>query len=421
MQTAMQHPALTTEGRSLPSAGYQGDTRKPAHLAGADEVFAELCAALFTSLRRNDQRRKGMEYILGLLGTRGRKSVRNMAALIGGNGTDQSLHHFISGSTWDWTPVRRALAQYAMRVASPQAWVVRPLIIPKAGQHSVGVSKYFSPTDCQLLNAQRAIGVWAVSDQLSVPLNWRLHLPRTWVTDQVRRSQASIPSEVGPQTPSDYVISACREMRSDWELPPRPVVVNTCQSDAVAIVHRLRAEGMWPVARIADEVMLTVADPALTGHVASSLTASQIMRAARELKRPVGWLEHVSGAMRRQTSLIATVRVTAPLPRSFPARPGHTQPSMELLLVGVGDNGRQWPAELWLTSITAAQAAAVPQLSSLSRKVDQDFAEITDKVGIRDYAGRSYSGWHRHVTLASAAHAIAAIPAVPCSQADRAS
>ncbi|GAB3476662.1 IS701 family transposase [Amycolatopsis cihanbeyliensis] len=421
MQTTIQRPALTTEGRSPAQTGYLGDTRKPAHVTGTDEAFDELCSALFTSLRRNDQRRKGMEYILGLLGTRGRKSVRNMAALIGGNGTEQSLHHFVSGSTWDWTTVRRALAQYVMRAASTQAWVVRPLVIPKTGQHSVGVSKYFSPTDSQVLNAQWAIGVWAVSDQLSVPLNWRLHLPRTWITDQVRRSQASIPSEVRPQTPSDCVISACREMRAEWELPARPVVVNTCQPDAVATVCRLRAEGMWPVARIADEVMLTVADPALTGHVASALPASQIMRAARELKRPVGWLEHASGTMWRRTSLIATVRVTAPLPHSSPARPGHAQPSTELLLVGVGDNGRQWPAELWLTSMTAAQAAVIPQLSGFSSKVDQDFAEITDQVGIKDYAGRSYSGWHRHVTLVSAAHAIAAMSAVPCNQVDRAS
>jgi SRSO17 transposase len=37
--------------------------------------------------------------------------------------------------------------------------------------------------------------------------------------------------------------------------------------------------------------------------------------------------------------------------------------------------------------------------------VDRDFADIADRVGVRDYAGRSFAGWHRHMTLASAAHA----------------
>jgi syndecan 1 len=41
--------------------------------------------------------------------------------------------------------------------------------------------------------------------------------------------------------------------------------------------------------------------------------------------------------------------------------------------------------------------------------VDEDFDRIADQVGIRDYSGRSFDGWHRHVTLASAAHAVASV------------
>ena len=45
-------------------------------------------------------------------------------------------------------------------------------------------------------------------------------------------------------------------------------------------------------------------------------------------------------------------------------------------------------------------------------RVDEDFERITDRMGIRDYAGRSYDGWHRHVTLVSAAHTIIALNSV---------
>lgn len=41
--------------------------------------------------------------------------------------------------------------------------------------------------------------------------------------------------------------------------------------------------------------------------------------------------------------------------------------------------------------------------------MNQDFAQIAERVGIKDYSGRSFSGWHRHATLASAAHAVAVL------------
>jgi hypothetical protein len=49
------------------------------------------------------------------------------------------------------------------------------------------------------------------------------------------------------------------------------------------------------------------------------------------------------------------------------------------------------------------------RLTRLTQRVARDFTEIADRVGIRDFSGRSFVGWHRHVTLASAAHAVIAV------------
>ena len=57
--------------------------------------------------------------------------------------------------------------------------------------------------------------------------------------------------------------------------------------------------------------------------------------------------------------------------------------------------------------MVGAAPAALLQLAGLTAQVDRDCVEVADEVGIRDYAGRSFNGWHRHATLASAAHAIA--------------
>ena len=41
----------------------------------------------------------------------------------------------------------------------------------------------------------------------------------------------------------------------------------------------------------------------------------------------------------------------------------------------------------------------------LSRRVERDLAEVSDGLGIRDFEGRSYRGWHHHMTMVSLAHA----------------
>ncbi|HZG03029.1 MAG TPA: transposase [Streptomyces sp.] len=376
-------------------------------LTATDEVvLAELGSALFVSLPRSDQRRRGMEYIQGLLGAEGRKSVRNIAAMIGGQAAEQSLHHFVSGSPWDWVPVRRALARYLMGSVPPAAWVVRPMMIPKAGENSVGVERRYVPSLGQILNGQQAVGVWAASERTSVPVNWRLHLSQAWLDDEERRSRASIPEDVRPETLTDCTTHACLEMARHWGLPVRPVVVDVRDADALAVVQRLRAARLPFLVRVGGTVRLRVADPALRIH-GQQLPGHQIMWEARDMRRPVIWRDHgLQGGARN--GLAAAVRV------GLPARPGHLGPpgARGELLLATGEAGRPWPSELWLTDLVSASPAELLRLTKITRRVDRDFSEIAERVGIRDYTGRSFCGWHRHITLASAAHAVAALTRV---------
>jgi syndecan 1 len=358
-------------------------------------VLAELGSALFASLPRRDQRHKGVEYVRGLLETDGRKSIRNIAIQIGDPAAEQSLHHFISDSTWGWGPVRLALARYLARTAPPQAWVIRPTVIPKAGEHSVGVGWHFDPDLGQALHAQLAVGVWAASEQMTGPVDWRLHLPGEWLDDR-HRHRAAIPNGVGPETLSDCIVEAYLAMAARHELPPLPVVLDGRETDAARTIRSLRRAGVPTLIRINSTHRLVVADMALPGHSAEPLLAHQIMDAARRLRHPTSVSNGGPGSSTR-VNLAAAVRVAT--------RGGRG----DLLLLGVGEAGRAWPAELWLTDLLDTPLSTLAQLAKLTQRVDRDFTEIADQVGIRDFVGRSFTGWHRHVTLASAAHAVAAL------------
>lgn len=367
-----------------------------------DAVLTEISSLLFSSLSRSDQCRKAMHYLRGLLEVPGRKSIRNIAALLGDQVSEQNLHHFISVSTWDWVPVRRALASHWISAVPLRAWVVQPVIIPKTGRHSVGVDKHFFPTLGQVLSAQRAIGVWAASDDVSAPVNWRLYLPPAWLTDDYRRSQVAIPDGVPVETLSECVVQACLEAVTCWRLPVRPFVLDSCEVHAVPIFEKLHAAGMPLLVSVCHDQPLTVVDPALPSAGQGPLTAEQIMLMAKDLRRPV-----VSAGREPGTTPVshwaATVRVAAP----SLSEPGPDRG--EVLLLGVGDEGGRWPGKLWLTNLSTTPPASAVRLSRLADRVDRDFTEIADRVGIRDFSGRSFGGWHRHTTLASAAHTVVAL------------
>ncbi|MEU5259230.1 transposase [Amycolatopsis sp. NPDC021455] len=367
-----------------------------------DALLTEVCSAMFRTLPRRDQRRKGMEYVFGLLAASGRKSIRNIAALFRRQAAEQSLHHFVCSSTWDWGPVRNALSEFVVRVAPPQAWVLRPMIIPKAGEHSVGVDRQFFADIGHVLNAQRAVGVWAASEELCTPVNWRLCLPRAWDHDRKRRARAALPDTRISETMSDCAINAFLDMMARSALPTRPVVLDARDLDATKVMRRMRAAHLPVLARIDGGVRLAVTDPALTGHHADVLPAHHIARAAKHFRRPVTWRDGSADALPR-TRLVAGVRVRLPREVPFSSCQG------DLLLLATAEVGKKRPAQLWLTNLTGTDLTALARLTTLVDCLEHNFANIADQVGVRDFAGRSFGGWHRHMTLASAAHVVSAI------------
>ncbi|MGY1456334.1 IS701 family transposase [Streptomyces sp. SS8] len=368
----------------------------------SDDVVAELCAVLLSLLSRRDRRLRAEQYLRGLLTTPGRKSVRNIAAHLGGAGVEQSLHHFISSSAWDWRPLRIALADYIERTAPPQAWVVRPIHIPKAGKHSVGVDQQFAPHLGQVFRGQQALGVWLASTELSTPVNWRMVLPELWTNDPERREQAEVPEGLRAESAEECAVSAVVEMARQWSVPRRPALLDLRRGGISAATVRLAAGGVPFIARISPSCRVVVADPALPGHRAGSLPAHRVLELVKGMRVPVSWRDAAQENTVRTTTA-AVVPITLPAPAGAGSR--------RLLLLGEWSGPAQPPSRLWVTGMTRAPVGALLRVAKLDGRVERDFARIGDRTGLRDFAGRSFRGWHRHMTLASVAHTAIALGA----------
>ncbi|MGW6272010.1 IS701 family transposase [Streptomyces sp. NPDC055060] len=362
-------------------------TRPQSSRAVRDAVSA-LCQGVFEPLPRADQRRKAELYVRGLLTARGRKTMRNIAAHAGMPAGEQSLHHFISCSTWDWRPVRVNLAAQLDALLNLQAWVVKPMVIPKSGAHSVGVERRFDAGSGHMVTGQQAFGMWAVSEETSVPVSWALHLP-----DET--------------TLAGCAARAVLDLAETRTLPRLPVVVDAVEGGAETVPAHLAAAGLPFLMEVAPGTPVQVTDPQLPGAAAEVSTAGHVIDVAGALRRPVRYEDR--GDRSVHTGFVAALRVELPEPAAGPRR--RTRTRRPLLLVGEWTDARRRPERYWLTDMVTAPPALLMRLAHLSRRIESGATEQSDRVGMRDFEGRSFQGWHRHVTLASAAHAAAALNA----------
>ncbi|MFJ8040387.1 IS701 family transposase [Kitasatospora sp. NPDC096147] len=379
----------------------------PEHIWGdvADDFVTEFSRRMLASLKRRDQRARGEWYISGLLSVQGRKSMRALAAVAGYGAAEQSLHHFISDSSWRWAPVRQALAKHLDRVLLPQAWVLNSMAIPKAGEHSVGVEESFRTELGRVVNSQQAYGVWLASEDMSAPVNWGLVLPADWLANEERRKRAKIPDEVSATTPELCAVNSVVELAGpDWGLRRRPAVLDARELDAATLVEEFCRRGVPFVMRVSGSTRLVGFDGSLPGRGERVFQAQQLIEWAKRFSRPVGWVDPDYSITR--SILVSGTRVTMPTVR----RPGMlVPPERALALVGGWSGSKGKPAELWLSNLVDVPPVALLRLGRLTRRVAKDFAEVSGRVGMRDFEGRSYAGWHRHATLCSVAHAISVL------------
>ncbi|MDX2691464.1 IS701 family transposase [Streptomyces scabiei] len=382
--------------------GVESDDRAQTWGDVADDFVTEFCRRMLASLKRRDQRTRGEWYVSGLLSVPGRKSMRALAAVTDHGAAEQSLHHFISDSSWAWAPVRQALARHLDRVLLPQAWVIGSMAIPKAGAHSVGVEESFRFDLGRVVNSQQAYGVSLANEQLSVPVNWGLNLPAEWLENAERRRRARIPDDAATMSVEAGAVHTAAELaESAWGLRRRPVVLDARTLDAPALLDEITRRGIPFVMRVDGATRVLGFDPGQPHTGKQLFQARQLVERGKKLSKPVCWVDPEYSITR--SVLVSGTRVTVPI-GGGPTRPA--LPDQALTLVGGWPMQKGGSPELWLSNLVDVPPAALLRLGRLTRRASKDFTEVSTRVGMRDFEGRSYAGWHRHVTLCSVAHAI---------------
>jgi SRSO17 transposase len=397
-----------------------------ANIRGAHERrFRQYVERLADALGHADRREPLRAYLTGLCLPGERKSIEPMAARVDPRHVAaryQSMHHFVASAPWEASAVLRVARDWVLapmaRHGPVGAWIVDDTAFPKKGQHSVGVARQYCGVLGKQENCQVAVSVSAANDAVSVPVAYELYLPESWAHDRARRRRAGVPAELAFRPKWQIALAQILALQAEG-LPPAPVGADAAYGDVTAFRDRLTAAGLPYVVGVKGETTVwrpgqaplppkpyggRGRPPTCVRRTAQDQPV-RLRRLAADLPAAawhvVSWREGTRGTMR---SRFARVRV----------RPAHrdeqrSTPRPEEWLLIEWPTGDAEPTKYWLSTLPATiPIADLVRLAKLRWRIERDYQELKDELGLDHFEGRGWRGFHHHGALCIAAYAFLA-------------
>ena len=383
--------------------------------------FGAYVEALIEVIGHADRAEPMRDYCMGLLLPIERKSVEPMAAATAPSRTaakHQSLLHFVGNATWSdaavMSQVRDLVLPMMTRSGPIEAWIVDDTGFPKKGVHSVGVARQYCGQLGKQDNCQVAVTLSIANAAASLPIAHRLYLPQAWASDAARRKKVGVPEDIAFMTKPEIALEQIRVAQAAGVAP------GVVLADAgYGVDTRFRTDvtelGLAYVMGIQGST--SVWPPGLEplpakpwsgrGRPTSRLRRTDAHKpvSAKDLAislpprawRTVTWRE---GSNAPLSSRFAAVRV----------RPAHRDTKLkgprpvEWLLIE-WPKGDKEPAKYWFSTLPQAIALRpLVEITKLRWRIERDYHDLKQEIGLGHYEGRGWRGFHHHATLSIAAY-----------------
>ena len=385
---------------------------KPVELARVRGRLVAFAEEMLAPLQRSDQRRWGEVYLRGLMLDGRRKSIEPMAARLP-DGDEQCLQQFVNQSPWEWQPVRRRLARRLSAAIVAEAWIVDDTSFPKFGRASVAVGRQYCGALGKVANCQVGVSINAATDEASCPLDWRLFLPEEWDDDRERRTKTRLPDEIRYQPKWRLALEMLDDLRKDG-LEPAVILADGGYGEISEFRLALDQRELDYVVQVKGATSAYAEDvrpetPAYSGtgrppkprhRARRSSLKTLALAAGRDALRTVSWRE---GSRGKLSSRFLALRVR-PANVQLRRAAGADELPLRWLLCEWPDGANE-PVKYWLSNLRAeTPLKRLVGLAKLRWRIEHDYRELKDALGLDHFEGRSYPGWHHHVTLVSLAH-----------------
>src|SRR3954468_11774124 len=383
--------------------------------------FAAYVEALAGVIGHADRTTPLRDSCTGLLMPAERKSVEPMAAMTAPArvaAQHQSLLHFVGQEPWSDTAVLtkvRDLVLPAIERPGPiEAWIIDDTGFPKKGRHSVGVARQYCGQLGKQDNCQVAVTLSLANRTASLPIAYRLYLPQEWADDPARRQTAGVPAEITFQTKPEIAVDQIR-VAAEAGLPRGVILMDAGYGSDTQLRTDVTELGFSYVAGILSNTSVWAQShaplppkpwsgrgrpPKLmrrdSEHQPTSVKALALALGP-EAWTEIAWREGVAD---RLTSRFARVRVRAAHRDYSLSEPR----ALEWLLIEWPE-GEKEPTQYWLSTLPETiSVSELVELAKLRWRIERDYQELKQELGLGHFEGRGWRGFHHHATLCIAAY-----------------
>ena len=345
----------------------------------------------------------------------------------------QSMLHFVGQGDWSDAAVLERIRAHALpRIQAHgaiSAWIIDDTGFPKKGKHSVGVARQYCGQLGKQDNCQVAVSLSVANDHASLPVAYRMYLPDVWAKDAERRGKVGVPESVTfqtkPQIALDQIKWAC-----DAGLPRGVVLVDAGYGVDAKFRTGISTLDLRYVAGIKSTTTVwapgtqDLPPPAYSGrgrravrpvHDAANKPVD-VEELALDLPqsswRKLTWRE---GSNAQLSGRFARVRV-----RPAHDRDAATETIPEEWLLMEWPEDEKAPTKFWLSTLDKTVTFShLVHTTKLRWRIERDYLELKQEIGLGHFEGRGWRGFHHHATLCIAAYGflIAERAAFPPSQA----
>jgi SRSO17 transposase len=358
-------------------------------------------------------------YCTGLMLPLQRKSVEPMAAGIDpqhASARHQALHHFVAKAEWSDEAMLRAVSEAVLpSMALEEAvWIIDDTGIPKKGTHSVGVARQYCGQLGKQDNCQVAVSISLATDEASLPMAYRLYLPRDWAEDHVRRRKAGVPAEIGFATKTQIAVEQLTALLAQGH-DKHCVLADAGYGIDTAFRQWLTDQGLPYVVGITSAVVVWPPGveplppkrysgrgrrPLMPRRTRSRQPVSVkalAMSLAPSAYQTISWREGTNAPLKGR---FAAVRV-----RHAGGNAGRARLQPEQWLLIEWPEGESEPAKYFLS--TLAPDTPLNDLVAMAHRrwrIERDYQDLKQEFGLDHYEGRGWRGFHHHATLTIAAY-----------------
>ena len=374
-------------------------------LGESETRFRAYVDALSSVIGHADRKRPLEDYCVGLMGPSERKSVEPIAAVTAPGRTaaqHQSLLHFVGESNWSdekvLAKVREMVLPAIERHGAVEAWIIDDTGFPKKGMHSVGVASQYCGQLGREGNCQVAVSLSVANHHASLPVAYRLYLPREWTKDRKRCRKAAVPATVHFMTKQQIALAHIKAALAAG-IPRGVVLIDADYGRDGNLRQELRSLELTYVAAIQSSPLVwrPGSGPKTDRKLPITRREDPDLMSIKELALSLGksawktirWRE---GSADWLESRFARVRVRL-------AR----EDEQWLLIEWPRDE--KAPTNYWLSNLPEdIPFNKLVDIAKLRWRIERDYQELKQEVGLGHYEGRGWRGFHHHATLCIAAY-----------------